>query len=687
MRIPRPAFTLCLLGLALAAGAFPATAAVATPSPKAGGAGIDLSAMDPRTSACQDFYEYACGGWRASHPVPADQSTWGRLSEIAERNREKLRAILETASANDPGRPALTRKIGDYYASCMDEAGIEAKGLAALQPELDRISALRTGEVERELPGLLGSLQQGGVRTLFIFGAEPDRKDSSTVVASVARGRQGLPDRDYYLKDDPKSVEQRRLYTEHVSRMFGLLGETPERAQADAATVLAIETSQAKAMLDIVSRRDPSKTYHKMSRQELAALTPHFNWNAYLAALGAPDFTAVNVSEPDYLKEADRLVAATPAQDWQTYLRWYTVHDLANFLPAAFVNETFSFYGKVIDGSRELLPRWKRCVAATDMALGEALGQAFVEKNFGLEGKQRMLAMVKSIESAMETDVEGLPWMTPSTKQQAIAKAKKVANKIGYPDVWRDYSKLDVVRGDAVGNYQRATSFESHRRLAKIGHAPDRAEWNMSPPTVNAYYYPPNNDINFPAGILQPPAFDLHRDDAANYGAIGSVIGHELTHGFDDQGRKFDGEGNLKDWWSAEDAAEFQKRASCIADEYSGFTAIDDLKLNGRLTLGENTADNGGLRLAYMALQSSLQGKPRQTLDGFTPEQRFFIADAQLWCENRRPEALRTRALTDPHSPGRYRINGVVSNMPEFQKTFNCPAGAPMVRETTCRVW
>ena len=671
------AATACLAA-AFALSAAPTSAATPVDTPASGWK------FDTSVSPCTDFYRYVCGVWMKENPIPADQAAWSRGQELTDRNRATLRAILDQVSADDPHRTPTERQTGDFYASCMDEKGIEAKGAEPLKPELDRIAGLAA---KRQLAPLLAQLHLEGANVLFSFASSQDFKDATQVRAIAGQGGMGLPDRDYYLKDDAKSVEQRKAYAAHVERMLALSGEPAAQAHADAAAVLSIETDLAKSALDAVSRRNPTKLYHMMGRAELAALTPSFDWDAYLAALGAPPIDRVNVTEPDFLRGVERVLQTTDLPRLKAYLRWQAVSNASPILPAAFVDESFAFYGKTLSGAKENQPRWKRCVAMTDGALGEALGKVYVERAFPPAAKERTQAMVAAIERAMQEDIGSLSWMTPATKEQALAKLHHLANKVGYPDVWRDYSKLQIVRGDALGNVLRSTVFESHRQLAKIGRPVDRGEWSMTPPTVNAYYNPLTNDINFPAGFLQPPAFDAGRDDAYNLGAIGAVIGHELTHGFDDQGRRFDGSGNLRDWWTPADAQEFEKRASCIADQYSGYTAVGDLKVNGRLTLGENTADNGGARLAYMALEESYKGKEPKIVDGLTPEQRFFVGSAVLNCENRSPEIERLLALTNPHSPHRYRIDGVVSNMPEFARAFQCKAGDPMVRTNACRVW
>ncbi len=644
--------------------------------------GFDIKAIDATTNPCQNFYQYACGNWLNNNPIPADQSAWGRFSELAERNRIILRQILEK-SAESPNN-AIAKQLGDYYASCMDEKGIEAKGAEPLQAVLKRIAGLKS---VADLPTEVARLHYLGANVFFGFGSGQDYKDSTEVTAQADQAGLGLPERDYYLKTDPKSMETRAKYVAHIEKMFELLGNTADAAMLKAQAAMKIETELAKGSQDVVTRRDPKAVYHRMSLTDLEKLDPVFDWAAYLKESHAPAITSLNVVAPDFFKSLNGILKNDSLDDIKTYLAWHYVHAEAPLLPVAFVTENFDFFRKTLTGAKEQQPRWRRCVSFTDNELGEPLGRLYVERTFPPDAKARTLKMVNALESSLGQDIEKLDWMTPATKVKAMEKLHAITNKIGYPEHFRDYSGVKIVRGDAVGNSERATAFEVKRQLDKIGKPVDRLEWGMTPPTVNAYYDPQMNNINFPAGILQPPFFDQKLDDAVNFGAIGAVIGHELTHGFDDEGRQFDAKGNLADWWSPKDADAFETRAQCIVDEYSNFTAVDELKINGKLTLGENTADNGGLRVAYMALMSVLAGKQPAKIAGYTAQQRFFLGWGQIWCENERDEQKRLLAQTNPHATSESRVNGVVSNIPEFATAFSCKAGQPMVSEKACRVW
>src|SRR5215813_12478299 len=671
--------TLLLAGMALAQGTG-AKEAAPKQSPS-----FDPTALDKAADPCVDFYQYACGGWKKGNPIPSDQASWGRFNELYERNRSFLRDILENA-ASAGHRTPNQQKIGDYYASCMDEDAINKKGIAPIQPALDHINSLKD---RSELTGMIAHLHSRGIDALFSFGSGADFKNAKQVIAQADQGGLSLPDRDYYLKDDPKSVELRKAYVEHVTNMFKLAGDSPEQAVAAAKAVMAIETALAQGSMDRVERRDPEKIYHKLSTQEWQGLTPSFSYAKYLQEIGAPSFTALNVATPDFFKALDAELNKASLDDLKTYLRWHFMHSQVQSLPKAFVDENFNFYGKTLRGAKELQARWKRCTAAADGDLGEALGQVYVEKHFPPDAKARTLKMVEALEAALSSDIQGLDWMSDATKKQALINLKAIENKIGYPSKWRDYSSLNIVRGDALGNSLRANAFEVKRHLDKIGKPLDKQEWQMTPPTVNAYYDPTENNINFPAGILQPPFFDFKADDGVNFGGIGAVIGHELTHGFDDQGAQFDLGGNLKNWWTAEDEKAFKERTQCLVDEYDKFVAVDDVHVRGRLTLGENTADNGGLRIALMALENTIakSGKPPQKIDGYTPEQRLFLGWGQIWCQNMTDQMSRLLALNNEHSPGQFRVNGVVSNMPEFRKAWGCKVGQPMAPQNACHVW
>jgi endothelin-converting enzyme/putative endopeptidase len=642
--------------------------------------------MDPSADPCADFYQYTCGGWVKANPIPADQASWDVYRKLAQDNQRYLWGILQGLAEKTAGRSAVQQKIGDYFAACMDEAAIDARGIAPLVPYLDRIAAMKA---KRDLPAILARLhlETGDGGLFFGFGSNQDYADSSKVIAFASAGGLGLPDRDYYVKDDEKSKEIRAQYLAHVSRMFELLGDSPDAAGRNAATVMAIETNLARASLDRVDLRDPYKLFHKVDGIGLAALTPGFDWPDYLKTLGLANARTFNVTEPEFFKAFAKELEERSLDDVKTYLRWHLARAASPALSSAFVNENFAFFSKTLRGVPQLRPRWKRCVALVDNQLGEALGQEFVRRAFSPELKAKTLRMTRQVEAAMKKDIGELDWMGAETKMRAQEKLHTLVNKIGYPDRWRDYSTVAVKRGDFFGNVERATLFESRRDLAKIGRPLDRGEWGMTPPTVNAYYNAQMNDINFPAGVLQPPLYDPKMDDAPNYGNTGGTIGHELTHGFDDEGRKFDAQGNLKDWWTAKDAAAFEERAQCIVDQYSQYTIVDDLKINGKLTLGEDTADLGGLILAWMAWKAETAGKALAPRDGLTPEQRFFIGYSQWACQNDRPENLRVKARTDPHSPAKYRVNGLMVNLPEFERAFSCRQGQPMVAAKRCRVW
>jgi putative endopeptidase len=649
---------------------------------------LDVSAMDRTADPCVDFYTYSCGEWIKKNPIPPDQSSWGTYGKLEDENRAQLRTILEEAASADRTRDAVTQKIGDYYASCMDEAAIEKLGAKPLLPELNRIANLKSKQDLAEhiaTAQFAPSLYGGGV--LFTFRSNQDFKDSTQVIAEADQDGLGLPDRDYYLKDDPKSEELRKAYVAHVAKMFELVGDKPADAAAEAAIVMRIETALAKGQMTRVERRDPPKLYHKMTAEELQKLAPAFGWNTYFTKTGVGSLAALNVVTPDYFHLMSEEIGKESLANWKIYLRWHAAHEAATDLSASFVKENFSFYGKTLRGREELPPRWKRCTNDVDNDLGEALGQAYVAKYFSPEAKQAALKMVREIEAAMQSEIQALPWMGAATKEQAPTKLHAIANKIGYPDTWRDYSSLEIVRGDEIGNSERASWFEFHRWLAKIGKPVDHKEWDMTPPTVNADYDPQRNDINFPAGVLQPPLFSALSDAAPNYGDTGATMGHELTHAFDDEGSQFDAQGNLRNWWTDADRKEFEKRAQWVVDQYSGYTIIDDIRISGKLTNGEDLADLGGTLLAYLAWNEDTKNQELEPLDGLSPEQRFFVAYGQSWCTNERDENKRLRATVDPHSPERYRANGVVSNMKEFREAFHCKPGQPMVRENACRVW
>ena len=658
-----------------------------TPATSQSSSGFSIDNLDKTADPCVDFYQYACGSWLKTQEIPADQTEWGSFEEIYERNLVTERQILEKASVNSSSRTAVEQKIGDYYGACVDDKTVDAKGIEPLKPELDRIAAVKD---KAGLVDIVAHVQLLGPNPLFNSYASPDLHNAEMVIGNIDQGGLTLPDRDYYLKDDAKMVEMRNHLVEYATKMFTLAGQTPQQAADSAQAVLRVETALAKAAMDRTARRDPKTRDHKMSLADAVALVPSFALNRYFVAMGVANISDLNVVNPVFFKQLSGILDAESLDSLKTYVAWHLLDAAAPWLSKPFVDANFKM-AQALSGQAEIQARWKRCVDATDGALGEALGQKYVEATFGPDGKQRMLKMVNALETSLDQDIKTLPWMTEDTKKQAKVKLDAIRNKIGYPDVWRDYTSLNIIHGDLIGNFLRANEFESHRQVAKIGKPVDKQEWGMTPPTVNAYYSGSHNEIVFPAGILQPPFFDKKMDDAINFGGIGAVIGHELTHGFDDQGRKFDPQGNLRDWWTKQDNDEFVKRADCVANEYGNFIAVDDLKLNGKLTLGENTADNGGVRIALMALEQQIAedktGKSAQKIDGYTPEQRVFLGYARVWCEKRRPEYERELVTIDPHSPGKYRVNGVMQNMPEFQKAWSCQAKQPMVAENACRVW
>ncbi len=651
--------------------------------------GLDKNFIDPSVDPCVNFAQYACGNFPRLYPIPADRAGYGTGAIVQERTQFALHALLEKVAANNPSRTPNEQKTGDYYATCMDTAAIQAEGLKPLQPEFDRIAALHD---KAELTALLAHEQLINVNAFFSYGEAQDFKDARRQIAFVDQGGLGLPERDYYLRTGEAAEKTRRQYVKHVARMLQLMGESEAAAAGDAQKIMALETALAKVSMDITSQRDPKNVYHPMPVTELQTLTPEIAWPRFFTGTGVSGVTSLNVANPSFFKGLSALLQSTDLATIKTYLRWQLINGIPSYaLPEALDNEDFDFYARDLSGQPQQRARWKRCVDATDAALGDAVGEVYVKNYFSAANKARTLQMVHDIETAMDNEIGTLTWMSPETQEKARAKLHMVANKIGYPDHFRDYSALQIIRGDAIGNAIRAAEFENHRQLAKIGKPVDRGEWGMSASTVNAYYNPSMNDINFPAAILQSPFYDPDATDAENYGHAGGIIGHELTHGFDDQGRQFDGSGNLSDWWTPEDAKNFEKMTDCEVNEYGNFTAVDDLKVNGKLTLGENTADNGGLRLAYNAFLADAKRKgidlTAKDASGYTPVQQFFLAHGQNWCGATRPEQVRLQVQTDPHSPRAFRVNGVVQNMPEFGQAFGCHTGQPMMPANACHVW
>jgi putative endopeptidase len=662
---------------------------VAPPATKS----FDPAAIDKTADPCADFYQYACGNWVKNNPVPADQVEWARsFSLLDERNRYLLWQELDAAST-DPKTP-LEKQYGDFFGACMNTDLVEQQGLKPLQPAFKRIGTLKDAH---KLAALASELEAvGSPMPLFYFDVEQDEKDSSKQIAGIGQDGLSLPDRDYYLVDNPHFKEIRKQYVEHVTKMFTLAGDSADQAAKEAAAVMEIETALAKASMSRVDLRDPDKIYHIYTVADFQKLTPAFDYSLFFKAVKVRPFETLNVATPDFFKALNDLIATEPADSWKAYLRWHTLHGLARNLPKAFFDENFAFFGKTLAGQKEPTPRWKQCTRATDEALGEAVGQDWVKLHFPPAAKNSMDQLVAALEKSLGDDIKTLPWMTEATKKEAEVKLGMIRNKIGYPEKWRSYAGLKVKRGDLIGNLERSAVFERDWNLDHLDKPVDEKEWGMTPPTVNAYYDDSFNDINFPAGILQPPFFDFTMDPAVNFGGIGVVIGHEMTHGFDDEGSKFDGKGNLREWQTPADRKAFTEKTDCVANEYGGFEAAPAKgdtpaqKLNGKLTLGENTADNGGLRIAYMALLDTLAAEGKKIddkIDGYTEAQRYFLGFAQVWCENVNEEAARQFALTDPHSPGRWRVNGTVENFDQFGKAFGCAKGQPMYPVTSCRVW
>ncbi len=649
--------------------------------------GFDTTSIDTSVDPCSDFYKFACGRFAANHPIPADQQGVDQFYALFNVNTQSLNGILNKAAAGGTGRSPDEQKIGDYYKACMDTDAINAKGLAPAEPLLKEIDAVTSRD---QLPALIGKLQRIGVNAFFGYGEQQDFKDASKQIAFVIQAGLGMPEKDYYLRTGAKDVKLREQYVAHVAKMLELAGSSPEQAAKDAKNILAFETDLAKASLGVVDMREPEKTYHLQPIATFEATIPGVDFGAFQDAIRSPRVSELNNATPEFLPAMIKASHAADMETLKAYMRYQVLTKSAYQLPKKFADEHFDFYGRKLNGQPEQTPRWKRCSNAVDGALGEALGKVYVEQYFAGDSKTKMLQMVGDIEAAMDRDIDQLEWMSPTTKVRAKEKLQAVANKIGYPDKFRDYSKLEIKPDDALGNQERAEAFENDRVLNKIGKPVDHQEWGMTPPEVNAYYNPSMNDINFPAGILQPSFYDPKQDDAVNYGHIGAVIGHELTHGFDDEGKKFDGKGNLSDWWTADDTKKFVEKTDCVVNEYGNFVAVDDVKVNGKLTLGENTADNGGLVLAYMAYLDRAKKNGVDLAakkDGYTAPQRFYIGFAQNWCENSRPEAIRTQVLTDPHSPDHFRTNGAIVNQPGFAGAFGCKKGSPMVPVNSCRVW
>jgi putative endopeptidase len=638
--------------------------------------GLDARNLDPAAGACRDFFQYADGGWLKSNPIPPAYSRWSLDDEISERNLSILKDILQNAAAR-PDAPAgsSAQKIGDFYAAAMDETGIEKAGLAPLKDDLSAIAALKS---PADVAALVRAWQLRGNSVLFEFEAQPDLKDSNKNIAYAGQGGLGLPDRDYYTRDDAKSKQLRVKYEAHVARMLGLLGDAD--AKNEAAWVLALETQLAKASLDRVALRDPANSYHIYTLKDADAKTPLFSWSGFFHDFGRADIASFSLAQPEFFVAADKALSEVPTSHWQAYLRWHLIDAHAAYLGKTFVDANFDFRGRTLRGAKELQPRWKRAIRSADGALGELLGQEYVAQVFPPEAKQRALQLVDNLKTALHARIARLDWMSAETKTAAYAKLDTLVAKIGYPDKWRDYSKLEISRASYVQNMRAAGAFEAQRQFAKFDRPVDRSEWDMTPQTVNAYYNPMGNEVVFPAAQLLPPYFDAKADDALNYGGIGSVIGHEMTHGFDDEGSRFDSKGNLSDWWSKHDRAEFEARTARLVNQFGGYVAVDDLHINGALTLGENIADLGGLLVAYDAFKLTSQGKGEEKIEGLTPDQRFFLSYAQTWRTAQRPEQLRLQVQSNEHAPAKFRTNGPLSDMPAFASAFGCKPGDAMVQ-------
>lgn len=649
---------------------------------------FDLSAIDKSVDPCTDFYQYACGNWRKTNPIPSDQVIWGRFNQLNERNTYLLYTLLEKASQPNPDRSALQKQYGDFYASCMDTSAANEQGAKPLDPLLKAIDDIKDKD---QLAALVARFQsKDGVSPFFHIGSEQDAKDSSKQIAAIYQGGLSLPDRDYYIENDPRMAKIREQYHEYMVKVFKLAGDSDQQAEAEAKNVLDLETALAKGSVPRVELRDPQKVYHPTPVSGLSTLAPEFQWKTYLSDIDESNLSSLNVGTPDYFKAMNAVIASTPLDQLKSYLRLQVINSSAPWLSDPFYDAYFDFFSHDLNGQASPMPRWKRCTRLTDRNLGEAVGQDWVKQYFPPDAKANMEQLVAALKKALAEDIQGLPWMSEATKKQAELKLDEFRQKIGYPEKWRDYSKLDIKRDDLVGNLRRSAAFEFNYDMNKIGKPVDEKEWGMTPPTVNAYYDPAMNDINFPAGILQPPFYDYSKDPAVNFGAIGVVIGHEMTHGFDDEGSQYDGKGNLREWYTPEDRKLFTERTDCEVKEYGNFESVPGAKLNGKLTLGENTADNGGLRIAYQALMNTLASEgasETKEIDGYTPSQRYFIAFAQVWCQNATDQAARVRVKTDPHSPGQWRVNGTVQNFDEFGKAFGCKKGQPMMPENTCRVW